>query len=211
MLEPSAARALADSLRSAARVAEANRDMLPSGATEKGEPMKQRIRDRFREWLHRELTELLVGIRGDLAAYDSASSHRAEAMFRRLDDLKGQWGTVPEQLSSLQRSVEKQGVDMATVMQKLADLQLKIANESTVIESAKTAFAGFVALVAQLRQDIADLGATEPVLAKVDELSSAVDAQTNDLAAAIPPNTAAANEPPPAPPAAGDGGAPAAS
>ena len=168
--------------------------------------MKLRIRDRLRDWLHRELTEILLGVRADLAAYRTAEANRAEAMFRRLDDLKVQSGNVQEQLSSLQRSAGKQGVDMATVMQKLADLQLKIANESTVIASAKTAFSGFVALVAQLRQDIADLGAPEAVLAKVDELSSAVDAQTNDLAAAIPPNTAAANEPPAAPPAAGDAG-----
>lgn len=86
---------------------------------------------------------------------------------------------------------------MTDINTRIETLRDKVAAQGTVIGSVRTLIQGNNAVMADLRDRLANAGVDAAHLAMVDDALSVLDANTEDLAAAVAEGTPAADEPGP--------------
>ncbi len=117
--------------------------------------------------------------------------HDDPATAKRLDDLFTLLGALPAQETTLMTTVKD-------INDKVAALQVSVANETAVDASVLTLLGGLTASVAGLKQQLADaIAASDPaalqaVVDALGALATTTDANAAGLAAAVKANTPAA-------------------
>lgn len=84
-----------------------------------------------------------------------------------------------------------------TIVEKLNELAGDITPLGSAVDGAVTLLNGQTALIVALRAEVADLGASAEILAKIDELKAGFEAKTTVLATAVAANTEAPPAEPP--------------